>query len=104
MFCLPTGLHLGIRFLRERTLVFLRAGLRQSMGIGRTEDDSVDNEDEAEVERTTKSEVINLEVESGNPVIDGGGLKVSLSKKDAQVFGAVRLWHKTKRNTLTPEA
>ena len=50
---------------------FLRAGLRQSMEVGRTEDDSVDNEEEVEVERTTKSEVINLKVESGNPVIDG---------------------------------
>ena len=41
------------------------------MEVGRTEDDSVDNEEEVEVERTTKSEVINLKVESGNPVIDG---------------------------------
>ena len=45
-----------------------------------------------------------LDVESGKPVIDGRALKVSLTKKDAQVFGAVRLWDKTKRGTLTPEA
>ena len=37
-------------------------------------------------------------------MIDGRALKVSLTKKDVQVFGAVRLWDKTKRNTLTPEA
>ena len=53
---------------------FLRAGLRQSMEVGRTEDDSIDNEEEVEVEHTTKSEVIDLEVESGNPVIDGRAL------------------------------
>ena len=79
---------------------FLRAGLHQSVGVGRTEDDSVDDEEEVEVERTTKSEVIDLEVESGNPVIDGRALKVSLSKKDVQVFGAARLWDKTQRSTL----
>ena len=78
---------------------FLRAGLHQSMGVGRAEDYSVDNEEEVEVGRATKSEVINLEVESGNPVIDGRALKVSLSKKDVQVFGAVRLWDKTQRST-----
>ena len=82
----------------------LRAGLRQSMGVGRTEDDSVDNDEEVEGERATKPEVINLDVESGKPVIDGRALKVSLTKKDAQVFGAVRLWDKTQRSTLTPEA
>ena len=49
-------------------------------------------------------EVINLEVESGNPVIDGRALKVSLSKKDAQAFGAACSWDKTQRGTLTPEA
>ena len=43
---------------------FLRAGLRQSMGVGRTEDDSVDNDEEVEGEHTTKPEVINLDVES----------------------------------------
>ena len=83
---------------------FLRAGLCQSMGAGRTEDDSVDNEEEVDTKHATKSEVINLEVESGNPVIDGRALQVSLSKKDAQVFGAVRSWDKTQRDTLTPEA
>ena len=74
------------------------------MGVGRTEDDSVDNDEEVEGGRATKPEVINLDVESGKPVIDGRALKVSLTKKDAQVFGAVRLWDKTKRSTLAPEA
>ena len=64
---------------------FLRAGSRQSMGVGRTEDDSVDNDEEVEGGRATKPEVINLDVESGKPVINGRALKVSLTKKDAQV-------------------
>ena len=46
----------------------------------------------------------NLDVESGKPVIDGRALKVSLTKKDVQAFGAVRLWDKTQRSALTPEA
>ena len=37
-------------------------------------------------------------------MIDGRALKVSLTKKDVQVFGAARLWDKTQRGTLTPEA
>ena len=72
--------------------------------MGRAEDNSVDNDEEVEGERATKPEVLNLDVESGKPVIDGRALKVSLTKKDAQAFGAVRLWDKTQRSTLTPEA
>ena len=78
---------------------FLRAGSHQSVGAGRAEDNSVNNKEEVDVEHATESEVINPEVESGNPVIDGRALKVSLSKKDVQVFGAVRLWDKTQRST-----
>ena len=50
--------------------------------MGRTEDDSADNDEEVEGGRTTKPEVINLDVESGKPVIDGRALKVSLTKKE----------------------
>ena len=39
-------------------------------------------------------------MEAGKPVIDGRALKVSLTKEDVQVFGAVRLWDKTQRSTL----
>ena len=39
-----------------------------------------------------KSDAELLRAVRGKPVIDGRALKVSLSKKDAQVFGAVRPW------------
>jgi len=77
---------------------FIRAGLRQSIGVGRRstlfpQEVEVDDDEDEPTEREVYC------TERG-PIIDGVELRLASSATDAKLWTPRRLWDRTKRSTL----